>query len=111
MGLSPSDIGKLRRRLVAIYPISGLKFIPARRLNFGTMPKDGPGNDLLADLQMKRVLDGCLSEWGCNRIYYGALPQESQDWGGLASHIPSQESCDHASSNIPHRDIIAMLTR
>ena len=98
--LSTEDVRELKKRLIAVYPISGLEFIPARRLNYGIMPPDGPrdknaiqqNKDLLFVLMLQRELDGCTPEKGCNRIYYGALPQGSRHWGGFANGIPSLES-------------------
>ena len=81
--LPVSAYEKLKKRLKAIYPISGLQFIPFRKLYFGLMPPDGPGINLLKLLEVERWHDKCYPELGCMRIYHGVLPEGSGIRGSL----------------------------
>ncbi len=87
-----ADITQLQQRFNSMAPIS------SSLASTGSMTYSGPfsgGKPITTNvneqLESKRFWDGCISFFGCDRLYYGALV--GPDIGGRANGIPGTVAC------------------
>ena len=93
---SSSDLTELQNRLLSIFPVSRIDRTTGY-LDMGTGIPDAAVVN--SRIEVMRLLDFCISFFGCDRLYYGVVKKGGQlkygsdPTGGLANDIPGSVSC------------------